>query len=271
MEVVIKVGGELLAAGEAPALARDVRDLVEQGTRIAIVHGGGPQATELQKRLGQAPKLVSGRRVTDEATLEVVKMVVAGRVNVDLCGALTGAGVRAVGLHGAGAGLIRATRRPPRIVPGGGDRPVDFGLVGDVAGLNLALLDLLRGGGYVPVIACLGADAAGGALNINADTVARELAVALHAEALLMVTGVPGVLRDPADPSSRIPWLTAAEARAMMSDGSASGGMITKLDEALAALERGVPRVVVVGRLSPGDVVRSLAEPGAVGTVIAAA
>ncbi len=269
--VVIKIGGELIDGPEVRALGGEIRSLRDAGMRAAVVHGGGPQATELQKRLGIEPKIVGGRRVTDSPTLDVMKMVVAGRLNVDLCAALGASGVPAVGLHGASAGAIRASRRPPRMVPGGGDQPVDFGLVGDVVGFNLELLNSLEAGGYVPVLACLGVDESGQCLNINADTVAGELAVALRARSLVLVTGVPGVLKDAKDPASRIPKLGVREARSLISNGTARGGMIVKLDEALAALDDGVPSVVVVGALRPGDLVRALSEPGSVGTTISPA
>jgi acetylglutamate kinase len=267
--VVVKVGGELIEGPRLAALAEEVRGLAGSGHRVTLVHGGGPQASDLQKRLGQQPVQVGGRRVTDAATLDVMKMVVAGKLNMDLCGALNAAGVKTIGLHGASGGAIRARRRPPRVIPGGGDVPVDLGLVGDVTGFNVALFTQLAEAGYVIALACVGADDTGQALNINADTVAAELAAALIADALVLVTGVPGVLRDAKDPSSRIPRLTVAEARTMMTDGSAKGGMIVKLDEALAALGRGVGRVVVVGDLRPGDLARALREPGTVGTAIA--
>ena len=189
--IVVKVGGELIDGARLVAIGREMRGLADAGYRVIIVHGGGPQASDLQKRLGLQPVQVGGRRVTDAATLDVMKMVVAGRLNIDLCGALNSAGVRAVGLHGASAGAIRATRRPPRVISGGGEDPVDLGLVGDVVGFNLDLFHLLAEAGYVIVLACVGADESGQAFNINADTVAAELASALQAGALVLVTGAP--------------------------------------------------------------------------------
>ena len=140
--IVIKVGGEVVGSGEAALIAADLALLVKDATfpRIAIVHGGGPQATALQKQLGLETKQVAGRRVTDAATLDVMKMAVAGKLNVDLCATLQAAGVNAVGLHGASGLVVRATRRPPKTYPGAGDEPVDMGFVGDVQGFNLELL-----------------------------------------------------------------------------------------------------------------------------------
>lgn len=268
--LVVKIGGELIGSGEAALLAADLHVLVDGGARVAIVHGGGPQATDLQKRLGLPVHQIAGRRVTDAATLDVMKMVLAGKLNVDLCATLTAAGLSPVGLHGASAQVVRATRRPPRPYPGAGPDPVDMGLVGDVTGFNLALLELLWSAGHVPVIACLGADAAGGVYNINADMVGNQLAAALGAERLFLVTSVPGVLRDINDPSTRLPKLTCAEARAAIADGTVVGGMIPKLEEAMAVIDQGVGAIHILGKLAPGDLVRAVREPGSVGTMLEA-
>lgn len=266
--LVVKIGGEVVGSGEAAVLATDLKTLVDAGARIAIVHGGGPQATDLQKRLGLPTQQIAGRRVTDEATLDVMKMVLAGKLNVDLCATLLAAGLSPVGLHGASGLLVRAVRRPPKPYPNAGPEPVDLGLVGDVEGFNLSLLETLWAAGYLPVIACLGADAKGGVFNINADLVGNQLAAALHAERLFLVTSTPGVLRDVKDPSSRITRLTCAEARAAIADGTVSGGMIPKLEEAMAVVEQGVGAIHILGKLGPGDLLRAVREPGSVGTTL---
>src|SRR6188768_4407371 len=127
MSIVVKIGGEVIGSGEAKVLAADLRVLVDEGALVAIVHGGGPQATALQKQLGLETKQVAGRRVTDSATLDVMKMVVAGKLNVDLCATLCAAGLSAVGLHGASAQVVRAVRRTPKVYPNAGPEPVDMG------------------------------------------------------------------------------------------------------------------------------------------------
>jgi acetylglutamate kinase len=248
----------------------DLAALARTGQPVIVVHGGGPQATDLQKRLGLLPRIVAGRRVTDRDTLDVMKMAVVGLVNVDLCSALLEAGARPIGLHGASACAIRAHRRPPSLVAGGGPDPVDFGLVGDVDGINEDLFAELTSLGYIPVVACLGADARGNVYNINADTVANKTAAAMRARALVLVTDVPGVLRDIGDPASRIPRLTAAEGKAAIESGVASRGMIPKLEESFGAIADGVRAVHIVGRLSPGELMREVDEPGSVGTVLVA-
>jgi acetylglutamate kinase len=252
------------------AIAADIAEMRARGQSVVVVHGGGPQATELQKKLGQTPVVIGGRRVTDEATLEVMKMIVAGKVNVDLCAALVAAGTKPVGLHGASSLTVRAVKRPPRVVSGGGPDPVDFGHVGDVTGVNDALISLLATNGFVPVVACLGADEAGRVYNINADTVANQLAIKLDARALLLITDVPAVLRDVKDPSSRIPRLTVAEGNKAIADGVVTKGMIPKLEESFAAIAEGVRAVHVIGRVKRGELAREVAEPGSVGTVLLA-
>jgi acetylglutamate kinase len=265
---VVKIGGEVVGSGEAALLAADLRTLHAGDTRIAIVHGGGPQATALQKQLGIETRQVAGRRVTDAATLDVMKMVVAGKLNVDLCATLAAAGVNAVGLHGASGLVVRAKRRAPKVYQGAGPDPVDLGLVGDVISFNIPLLETLWSAGYLPVIACLGADAEGGVYNINADMVGNQLAASINAERLFLVTSTPGVLRDVKDPSSRLTQLTRAEARKAIETGVVTGGMIPKLEEAMAVVDQGVGAIHILGKLGPGDLVRAIREPGSVGTTL---
>jgi acetylglutamate kinase len=266
--VVIKLGGEVVTSSHMAAVAADVAEMRGRGEHVVVVHGGGPQATELQKKLGQTPNIVAGRRITDADTLEVMKMVVAGKLNVDACAALLAAGASPVGLHGASSLAVCAVKRPPRVVSGGGPEPIDFGHVGDVTGVNLGLISLLAAAGHVPVIACLGADEQGNVYNINADIVANKVAIALDAKALVLVSDVPGVLRDVKDPASRIPRLSVAEGRKAIADGIVTKGMIPKLEESFAALGEGVRAVHVVGKLERGQLAREVAEPGSVGTVL---
>ena len=268
--VVIKLGGEVVQGPHMAAIAADIAEMRAGGTPVVLVHGGGPQATDLQRRLGQTPKIIAGRRITDGDTLEVMKMTVAGKVNVDLCAALVAAGVKPVGLHGASACTVLAQRRPPKVVSGGGTDPVDFGFVGDVIGVNDALISLLTGDGYVPVLACLGADQQGGVYNINADAVANQVAIRLDAAALVLITDVPGVMRDINDPSSRIGHMTLADGKRAIDDGVVTKGMIPKLEESFAAIAQGVRAVHIVGKLARGDLARAVRNPGEVGTVLVA-
>jgi acetylglutamate kinase len=266
--LVVKLGGEVVQGPYLQAIARDLAALQREGVPVVVVHGGGPQATELQKRLGQTPNVVAGRRITDEATLDVMKMTVAGKVNVDLCAALLAAGCSPVGLNGASACTVKAVKRPPRVVAGAGPDPIDFGHVGDVVGVNEKLLTLLVSGGFLPVIACLGASEDGQVFNINADIVGNQVAIALDAAGLFLITDVPAVLRDVSDPNSRIATLTIAEGKQAIADGVVTKGMIPKLEESFVALDQGVRAVHIVGKLGDGELLRAVREPGSVGTTL---
>jgi acetylglutamate kinase len=268
--IVVKLGGEIVRSPQLDVIARDLRVLVDGFHRVAVVHGGGPQLTEMQARLGLATRMIAGRRFTDPATLEVLQAVVAGQLNVGLCARLLASGVMGVGLNGASGHAIQAVRRPPRVMQGAGPDPVDLGLVGDVTGFNLPLLGDLFERRYVPVLACIGCDASGQVLNINGDTVASQLAAALRADALVLVTSTPGVLRDVKDASSRIGRITRPEFERMVEEGTISGGMIPKLEESFAVIAQGVRSVVIVGELGEGDLARAVLEPGSAGTVLQA-
>jgi acetylglutamate kinase len=268
MQILVKLGGELLSAdkrAELEAIAADVQELSLAGHRLILVHGGGPQLTALMRKMGAEPRIVGGRRVTDDLALEALEMVVGGKLNIELVSALRAAGISAVGLTGVSAGLILCEKRPPARV---GDELVDFGHVGDVVAVDTALLDLLLGAGHVPVIACVAADARGRPYNINADTVANRIAEQMRVDRLLLITGAPGVLRDVRDPKSRIDRLSIAEGRKAIADGVVQGGMIPKLEESFESLKRGVEQIHILGSLGPGDLLRAVEEPGSVGTAL---
>ncbi|HZH04336.1 MAG TPA: acetylglutamate kinase [Myxococcaceae bacterium] len=245
----VKIGGEL--ARDRPALAASVGEAVKaflaHGIKVCVVHGAGPQATDLSRRLGLETKQVGGRRVTDEATLEVMKMALAGQVSVDIAAAFRLARVPAVTTTGVSAGLVESVKRPPRVIEGAGPEPVDLGWVGDVTSVNVPALEALASAGLVPVLGSLAGDAQGRVFNINADTVATRLAAALQAAKLFLVSNVPGVLRDRGDPASRIARLTPSEARAQMRSGVIVGGMAVKVEESLEMLEGGIDAIHVVG------------------------
>ncbi len=262
---VVKLGGEVIRTGEASRIARELAELAAQPTsQVVVVHGGGPQTTALQKALGQTPNIVGGRRVTDAATLDCIKMAVAGLANVDLCAALTAAGVKPVGLHGASGAVIRAVKRPPRIYSGAGPEPIDLGHVGDVVGFDRRLIELLCQAGRIPVLACIGASDGGDVFNINADIVATRIAVELGATDLFTLMDLPGVLRQVEDPESRYESLTIAQAKELIAEGTVSGGMIPKLEESFVALEAGVARV----HLLNGALAHAAGKPGSVGTLL---
>lgn len=267
---VVKIGGELIAPGKLAGVAEGVRALREAGVRVVIVHGGGPQANALTRRLGLEPRQVAGRRITDEAVLQVVKQALAGEAGTNLAALMRAEGLPILALSGVSGALVDAVRRPPRRIPGGPDEPVDLGFVGDVVSVNVGLLDALAAAGQVPALASLGGDAQGNVYNINADTFAMSVASALGAAGLFLVSNVPGVLRDPADPATRIPRITPADADRLIAEGIVTGGMIAKVQEALEGVRRGIEAVHVCDP-SPGALLGEALSPGSRGTVFSAA
>ena len=269
--MVVKVGGEVAADPAARALlAQDLSLLTHVNIRIVLVHGGGPQASSMSRRLGLEPRMVQGRRVTDEETLDVAKMVFAGQINVDLLSELRAQGVRAVGLSGVAGDIVHAERRPPTAMTtdAGDTEVVDFGHVGDITAVDSELLSLLGGHGYMPVVASLGSDADGNILNINADTVAAELAVDLKANRLISLTGVAGILRDPEDPSSLIPRVAPDEADALIASGVISAGMVPKVTTLIDAVRRGVGGAVILSGHAEDALLLELFTDRGVGTLI---
>jgi acetylglutamate kinase len=271
--MVVKLGGEIAANPAAlRSLSEDVSLLVHVGIRIVVIHGGGPQATEMQKRLGLEPVMVGGRRVTDEATLDVAKMIFAGKINTDILSAMRGQGVSAVGLSGVDGDILHAVKRPPTEVVDpqtGAKQVVDYGHVGDITGVDTSLVRLLLDHKYVPVISSLASDGQGNVLNVNADTVAAAIAKDLQASKLVILTGVPGLLRRKDDPTSLVSRITTEEARAAMKDGSVSGGMLPKLRALVDAVEGGVERGHVLSGVVPGALLLELFTSAGSGTLIA--
>lgn len=243
---VVKLGGETLADElRFRGLIEQVDALHQMGIRVVLVHGGGPQSTALATALGIPTRMVEGRRVTDEKNLEVSIMTLNGQLNTRILGMCRAFGLPAVGLSGVDAGLVRAKKRPP-VVMGESGEEVDFGWVGDIQAIEPAILGSLLEKGFLPVLSSLGADESGQILNINADTVAAALAVALQAEKLILVTGAPGILERLEDPRSLISYTDLEGLAELREKGSLSGGMKPKADAVEAALKGGVPRVHLI-------------------------
>ena len=244
---VVKVGGGVLAdEGAVAALWRGVRGL-RAARPVVVVHGGGAQATALAARLGHTPTVVQGRRVTTDLDLDIAQWALRGKLNTQLVARAQRHGLRAVGVSGADGGLVRVTRRPPWTL---GGAEVDFGWVGDVEGVAPGALACLLAGGFVPVVAPLGIDGDGHVYNVNADTVACALAVALGAAALAFVTPTGGVRRDADDPASHLATLDRDAFAAGVAGGWIRGGMRVKLTTAFEALGGGVAAAYVG---APGD------------------
>jgi acetylglutamate kinase len=241
---VIKLSGKVTEEHDnLISLAEELALLHQVGIRICVVHGGGKQLTDLASKMGVAQTIIDGRRVTDDATLEMAKMIFAGKINTDILAALRHRGIEAVGLSGVDGNIVHAERRPPKEILNretGEREQVDFGHVGDVVEINARLLTVLLDHGYLPVVSSLGADAEGMVFNINADTIAAEIAVQLQAEKLILLSDVDGIFLRAGDPGSKLSRLTASEAEALIDDGAATGGMIPKLQGIAELLRRGV-------------------------------
>lgn len=269
---VVKVGGNILQSVDVlDSLTEDLTLLHQVGIRIVLVHGGGPQATAMCKKLGIEPQIVAGRRVTDEAVLEVAKMVYAGALNIDILTSLRGHQTPAVGISGVDGCLISARKRPKKQVeaePGSPPVEVDFGFVGDITGVNSAFLEHLLNGNTVPVISSLACDDEGTLLNINADTVADALARALKAEKLMVLTDVDGILRSVKNPHSLISYTDVEEIEQLRASGALSGGMLPKVDACVSALKGGVRRTHILNGTRPGALLLEVFTNAGCGTMI---
>jgi acetylglutamate kinase len=268
---VVKLGGDVLGEpGAVAQVAAQVSLLSSLGIRIVVVHGGGPQATALSRRLGVDPEIVAGRRVTDDHQLAVAKMVYAGQLNTDLLASLREHRVQAVGVSGVDADLITARRRPPvQVVDDAGkQRTVDYGHVGDVAHVDPRVLHTLLEARFVPVVASLAGDDEGHVYNVNADTVAESLAVALRAQKLIFLTGVPGVLRDRNDPATLVTFADPDDLAGLVASGALVGGMRPKVEACIRAATGGVERTHIIDGRAPDALLLEVFTGAGIGTMI---
>ena len=268
--IVIKLGGGVMEKEKLlDSLLKDIVLLNYVGMKIAIVHGGGREISEEMRKLGKKPKFVEGLRVTDEATMEIIHEQLAGKVNKEIVLGISKHGGRAVGISGLDGNFIRATKMLHKITTRTGEEvEVDLGLVGEVKEINPTVTNYLVGTGYIPVIAPIGVDDEGRSLNINADTVAAELAVAMHAKKLILLTNVSGVLRDPHDEKSLIPHLTIEEARKLIEEHVIKGGMLPKMEACLKAVQAGVERAHVIDGCAPHALLLEILTESGIGTMI---
>lgn len=256
---VVKYGGSAMERPEVvEGVLRNVLLLGLVGLRVILVHGGGKEIDRWLAALGIERRTENGLRVTDEATMDVVEMALAGRANKALAAKATALGAKAVGLSGRDAGLLRA-------------EPISaaLGRTGEVTSVEPALLADLTEHGYLPIVCSVAEGPDGGAINVNADTAAAAIAAAVGAERLVMLSDTPGVLADPADRASTVPTLTPAEAEAMIAEGQAGGGMLPKLHAALDALAAGVPAVHLLDAGEPNALLVELFTHAGSGTMLA--
>lgn len=248
---VVKFSGKVTENKENLAsLAEELALLHQVGIKVCVIHGGGKQLSELATKLGVAQTVIEGRRVTDDDTLELAKMIFAGKINTDILAALRQRGTSAVGLSGVDGNIVQAERRPPKEILNkktGATETIDFGNVGDVLEINTNLLQLLLDADYLPVVSSLGANSDGHVFNINADTIAAEIAVQLKAEKLVLLSDVNGIYLNADDETTKLSRISIAEAEEMIQNGTATGGMIPKLHSLMNILNRGVRSAHVIG------------------------
>jgi len=268
---VVKLGGDVLSdAHNLDMVAGQLALLSSLSIRIVVVHGGGPQASALARRLGQEPQMVAGRRVTDDGALEVAKMVYRGLLNTDLVAALRRHGVQAAGVSGVDGDLLTAHRRLPiRVMDDAGEsRVVDYGHVGDIDKVDPRVLLTLLDARFVPVVSSLAGDNEGNVYNVNADTVAESLAIALKAQKLIFLTGAPGVLRDRTDPSTLVTFADPDDLAGLMASGALAGGMKPKVEACIRAATGGVERTHIIDGRVPDSLLYEVFTGAGFGTMI---
>lgn len=260
--IVIKYGGNAMVD---PSLTRkileDVTLLKYVGLNPILVHGGGPEINAMLKRVAVKSEFHNGLRITDDATMEIVQMVLAGKLNKNIAAEIGTLGGKAIGLCGKDAGLIMVKKKPP--LPDG----VDLGHVGDIVKVNTKLLNTLCTDEYIPVISSVGVDENGDSYNINADTAAAAIATALKAEKLIYLTDIDGVRRVADDPTTLIPVMTVEQAHAYIADGTITGGMIPKVTACVDAIEKGVCRVHIINGTIPHPIILEIFTDRGIGTM----
>ena len=267
--IVIKYGGNAMINDNLKEkVMQDIALMKYVGIRPVIVHGGGPDITGFLKKVGKESDFVAGLRVTDEETIEIAEMVLDGKVNSEIVNLLNRRGVRAVGLSGKDAGLIKARKKLATVYEGEDTKKVDIGYVGEVEQVDTGILEDLLKQGYVPIIAPIGVGDNGESYNINADYVAAEIAGALQAEKLLLLTDIEGIYKDFNDKSSFISTLHLPEARQYIKEGIIAGGMIPKVEACLTALEQGAGKTHIIdGRLAHSIILEIFTSRG-IGTQV---
>ena len=256
--IVIKYGGNAMQSDELKEqVMQDIVLLWLIGVRVVLVHGGGPEINDVMEKFGKEPAFVDGLRVTDKETVDIVQMVLSGKVNKTLVSMLEAKGGKAMGISGMDGKLIEAEQKDERL-----------GYVGAVTNINPApIMDLLEKG-YIPVVSTIGCDKDGNAYNINGDTAAAHIAGAIKAERLIMMTDIAGILRDKNDPESLIPQITVTEAQSLYRDGTISDGMIPKVGCCIEAIYKGVDKVIIMdGRVPHSILIEILTDEGA-GTMV---
>ena len=256
--VVVKYGGNAMVNQSLKEqVMEDIVLLWLTGVKVVLVHGDGPEISELMEKLGKKPEFVDGLRVTDKETVDIVQMVLAGKVNKSLVNFIEMTGGKAMGLSGMDGGLIQAKMKNEKL-----------GYVGAITKINIEPVQDLLEKGYIPVISTVGCDKQGNSYNINGDTAAAYIAGALNAERLIMMTDIAGILRDKDDPSSLIPDITISQAKQLFEEGVISGGMIPKVDCCIEAIDKGVEKVIIMDGRVPHSILMELFTDEGAGTMV---
>ncbi|MBQ3220153.1 MAG: acetylglutamate kinase [Clostridia bacterium] len=256
--VVIKYGGNaMINASLKEQVMEDIVLLHLTGVKVVLVHGGGPEISELMAKLGKKAEFVDGLRVTDKETVDIVQMVLAGKINKSLVNFIEKKGGKAMGISGMDGRLIEAKMKDERL-----------GYVGSITKVNIEPVRDLLEKDYIPVISTIGCDKEGNAYNINGDTAAAFIAGALNAERLIMMTDIAGVLKDKDDPTTLIPHITIKEAKQLYDEGVISGGMIPKVDCCIEAIEHGVKKVIIMDGRVPHSILMELFTDEGAGTMV---
>jgi len=267
--MVIKIGGHAMVREDVlESTIKDIMLLYFVGIKPVVVHGGGPEISEKMERLGIKPKFVNGLRVTDKQTMEVVEMVLDGKINSKIVTTFVKYGGRAVGLSGKDGPLIIAKKKVIKKFKDGKEMLIDLGFVGEAEHVDPSILKVLLDHGYIPVVSPVAADLEGNTYNINADIVAGDIAAALRAKKLIILTDVPGILRNPEDRSSLISRMRLDELERMLKDGLLRGGMIPKAEAVLRALRGGVERAHIVDGSIEHAILLELFTDEGIGTMI---
>ena len=264
--ILIKYGGHAMIDDEAmTSTARDTVLLKYVGMRPLIVHGGGPEISRSMDKLGKQPKFIKGLRVTDEETMEIIEMVLVGKISTEIVSELIKHDGQAISLSGKDSSLIFAHKKEASKID---EELVDLGLVGEVDCVNTDLLNMFLDNNYIPVISPVGIAKDGTSLNLNADTAAGEVASAVNAEKLIILTDVPGVLRDPNDPSSLIKKIRIDEVPELIEQGIISGGMIPKIETCVKAIEKGVESCHIIDGRKKHSLLLEIFTTDGIGTMI---
>jgi len=271
-KIMIKYGGHaMIDAAAKSSTARDTVLLKYVGMKPIVVHGGGPEISRSMSKLGKEPKFIGGLRVTDQETMDIVKMVLVGKINTEIVANIGFHGGKGVGLSGKDNLLLKARKRSPQVVVNqetGEEQMVDLGLVGEIESINPEILDVLTENNYIPVISPIGVDDRAETLNLNADTVAGEVGGEVGAEKLIILTDVPGILRDPSNKESLIKKATIAQVMELIEDGTVRDGMLPKVLTCISALENGVKSAHIIdGRVKHSILLEIFTKKG-IGTMI---